>query len=154
MDSMAVTHFILAGMLALSVVVPFVALYAVSRVRMGQYATHARIQKRLFWACIAGAIILEVQIRLAGGSGNFLPQDAVARAPFLKPLLLAHVVGAVLTYLAWALQLFKAARSTRVAGVSPGHVPAWHRPLGYFTIAGLFYTAITAVLLFVYAYVQ
>lgn len=143
---MEITFFILMGMLILSMLVPFVALYAVSLIKKKDYETHIKIQKRLFWTCILGTVILEIQIRMAGGSGNFVTNGTYASEPFFKSILIAHIIGAVLTYAIWALQLFMASRKRKAAGTFPGNFPAIHRNIGYATIAGLFYTAITALM--------
>lgn len=149
---MNLTLLIILGMLALSIAAPFVAIYAVSLIRKNGIQAHARIQKRLFWTCVLGVLILEIQIRVSGGSSSLVANGSYTDAPFFRPILIAHIVGAVLTYLAWAVQLFMASIKRKVAGALPGSFSAVHRRLGYVTIAGLFYTAITALVVCMLAF--
>lgn len=136
------TLLIIMAMLALSVAAPFIALYAVSSIKRKDYQTHIKIQKRLFLACILGVIILELQIRVSGGSGSLVAGGTYANMPFFKPLLIAHIVGAVLTYMIWALQVFTASKMMKTAG----RVPLMHKRIGQATVVGLFYTAVTALM--------
>ena len=149
---MGTTFYMLMGMLAVAMLVPFIALYAIWRARQKDYATHIRIQTWLFWTCMLGVVILEVQIRIAGGSGSLVANGTYARAPFFKPLMAAHIVGSVLTYVIWALQLIMASRrKSTIAAWTPRYL-AMHKRLGCVTIAGLFYTAITAFVVCTFAF--
>lgn len=149
---MGITFFILMGMLTASILLPFIILYAVSLAKKKDYTTHIKIQKRLFWACIIGVVLLEVIIRISGGSGSLVANGTYANAPFFKPIMIAHIIGAVLTYLIWALQLFMASRKIKPTGTLPASFLAIHKSLGYATIAGLFYTAITALMVCTFAF--
>lgn len=150
---MGTTFFLLMGMLILAILIPFIALYAVSQARKKNYETHIRIQTWLFWTCILGVIILEAQIRMAGGSGSLVANGTYAHAWFFKPLMVAHIIGSVVTYVIWALQLFLAKRKRKPAGTFPAGYLRIHKRLGYATIIGLFYTAITALLVCMFAFV-
>lgn len=142
---MNIAFFIVLAMLALSVVAPFVSLYAVSFIKKGDFETHAKIQKLLFWVCVTGVVILEVQIRVAGGSGSLVANSEYTGTVFFKAILVAHIIGAVLTYVVWAATVFLSGKKWKSREALPGAFSATHRRLGYFTIAGLFYTAITAL---------
>ena len=142
---MSMTLIIILGMLALSIAAPFVALYAVSLIKKKNYAAHARVQARMFWVCIIGVVILELQIRISGGSGSLVSNGTYTNASYFKPILIAHIIGAVITYIIWALQFFLASRKRKIADMIPGSFSPFHAKLGYATIAGLFYTAITAL---------
>src|SRR5699024_5368979 len=111
-----------------------------SLIKKKDYTAHARVQARLFWACIIGVVILELQIRISGGSGSLVSNGTYTNAPYFKPILIAHIVGAVITYISWALQFFLASRKRKTAGMLPGSFSAIHKKLGYITIVGLFYT--------------
>lgn len=143
---MNLTLSIIVAMLVLSILAPFIALRAASSIKKTGYKPHVKIQKRLFWACVLGVVILELQIRVAGGSGSLVANGTYASAPFFKPTLAAHIVGAVATYTIWSLQLFLAGRKIEALGRFPRNFAVVHKRLGYATIAGLFYTAITATI--------
>lgn len=143
---MNMTFLIIMAMLALSVAAPFIALYAVSLIKKNDCKAHLKIQRRLFWTCILGVVVLELQIRISGGSGSLVSSGTYTSAPFFKPILIAHIIGAVLTYMIWALQILVASKKPKMAGVLPGSFSIVHKRLGYVTIAGLFYTATTALM--------
>ena len=67
---MSVSLFFIYGMLILSILAPFIALYAVRLVKQGKFEQHIKIQKNLFYACVLGVILLELTIRFSGGSGS------------------------------------------------------------------------------------
>ncbi|WP_153557522.1 DUF420 domain-containing protein [Roseimaritima sediminicola] len=141
---MNVTLIIVIGMLTLSILAPFISLYAVSLVRKGDHEKHIFIQKILFWSCVAGVVILEVQIRVSGGSGSLVSNSEHTGAVFFKSILVAHIIGAVLTYIVWGVTVFTSSKRWEVRKTLPGPFSITHKRLGYFTIVGLFYTAITA----------
>lgn len=136
---------IILGMLVLSFIAPFVSLYAVSLIKKRDHQGHARIQRGLFAVCVLGVVILELHIRFSGGSGSLISNGTYTSAPYFMPLLIAHIIGAVLTYVVWAVQIVVSGRKMKVAGGLPGSFSSTHRALGYGTIAGMFYTAITAL---------
>ena len=133
-------------MLALSIAAPFIALYAVSRIKRRDFKTHIQIQKGLFWTCIIAVIVLEVRIRVSGGSGSLVSNSGYTNTTFFKYLLIAHIIGAVLTYITWATTIFISNKAWKKSKTLPGRFSATHRRLGYITIIGLFYTAITAMI--------
>lgn len=149
---MNMTLIIIIGMLILSILAPFIALYAVSLIKAKKYNEHVRIQKRLFWACILGVLILELQVRVSGGSGSLVQDSAYLQSPFFKGILIAHIIGAVLTYIVWAVMLFISNRKYKKSKTLPGIFSKTHRKLGYATIAGLFYTGITACIVCLFAF--
>lgn len=149
---MNTTFIIIIGMLILSILAPFIALYAVSLIKAKKYSKHVQIQNRLFWACILGVLILEIQIRISGGSGSLVQDSTYLQSPFFKGILIAHIIGAVLTYIIWAIMLFISNRKYKKAKTLPGVFSKTHRKLGYATIAGLFYTGITAFIVCVFAF--
>lgn len=146
------TLVIIIGMLILSLSAPFIALYAVSFIKKREYKTHIKIQKRLFWVCIVALVILEVHIRVSGGSGSLVANSEYTETPFFTSLLTAHIIGAVLTYVIWGITVFTSNRKWKKRKTLPGGFSIAHRRLGYITIAGLFYTAITALLVCVLAF--
>jgi hypothetical protein len=143
---MNTTFVIVLGMLILSILAPFISIYAVSFIKKKDYKTHIKIQKRLFWTCVIAVIILEVQIRLSGGSGSLVSNSEYTNTSFFKSLLIAHIIGAALTYLIWGVTIFTSNKKWKKRKTLPGIFSITHKRLGYFTIAGLFYTTITALM--------
>lgn len=149
---MDITFAIIIGMLILSVLAPFISLYAISFIKKKQYKKHIKIQKRLFWVCITGVVILELQIRFAGGSGSLVADSAYTGTTFFKAILIAHIIGAVLTYLIWGISVYLSNKKWKAGTLLSGGFSAAHKTLGYITVAGLFYTAITAFIVATYAF--
>lgn len=149
---MNITFIIIIGMLILSILAPFISLYAVSFIKKKDYKTHIKIQKRLFWTCIVAVVILEVQIRIAGGSGSLVSNSEYTGTPFFKSILTAHIIGAVFTYIIWGITIFTSSKKWEKRKTLPGSFSIAHKRLGYFTITGLSYTAITALIVCTFAF--
>lgn len=149
---MNLTLIIILGVLMLSLLAPFIALYAVSFAKKKDYVTHSKIQKRLFWACVVGVLILELHIRFSGGSGSLIEDSKYAETAFFKNILIAHIIGAVLTYVVWAINIFWSGSVFRKKLTLPGTSTNAHKILGFITILGLFYTAITALVVCILAF--
>lgn len=143
---MNITLSIIVGMLILSIAAPFISLYAVSQIKKKNLDVHVKIQKRLFWTCIVALIILEVQIRVSGGSGSLVSNSKYTGTLFFNSLLIAHIIGAVITYIFWGITVFSANKNLKKKKTLPGKYSTVHKKLGYGTIIGLFYTAITAAI--------
>lgn len=149
---MNITFVIILGILILAIVAPFISLYAVSLIKKKDYKTHIKIQKRLFWTCITAVLIFEVQIRIAGGSGSLISNSEYVNTSFFKTLLTAHIIGAVLTYIIWGIAIFMSNKKWKRRKTLPGSFSITHKRLGYITITGLFYTAITALIVCTFAF--
>lgn len=149
---MNITLIIIIGMLVLSILAPFVALYAVSFIKKKDYAKHAKIQKSLFWVCVVGVLILELRIRMSGGSGSLVVDSKYIDTTFFKYILTAHIIGAVLTYIVWAINIFWSNRKFNKKHTLPGISTKTHKILGLFTVLGLFFTAITALIVCIMAF--
>lgn len=150
---MTITYIIIIGIMTLTLVAPFISLYAVSLVKKKNYPGHINVQKRLFWICIAALAIFEVRIRMSGGSGSLVADSGYVDTSFFKILLISHIVGAVLTYIIWAITVFTSNRKWKIRKTLPGTFSLSHKRLGYVTIVGLFYTAVTALLVCIFAFV-
>ncbi|MFA5669104.1 MAG: DUF420 domain-containing protein [Balneolaceae bacterium] len=150
---MNITFTIVAGMLVLSILAPFISLYAVSLIKKKEYSTHMRIQKWLFWVCVVGVLLLEVQIRVSGGSGSLVVNSSYAGSALFKYILIAHIIGAVLTYIIWGITVFWSNKKFKTSVVLPGSFSKLHRRLGYISIIGLFYIAISALAVFNMAFI-
>ncbi|MCO5235608.1 MAG: DUF420 domain-containing protein [Chitinophagaceae bacterium] len=140
------------GVLVLTLISPFVSLYAVSFIKKGNYKIHMVIQKRLFLACIISLLVLEGLIRFSGGSGSLVSNSNYVNTSFFKSILSAHIIGAVLTYVVWGVLVFTSNRKYKHSDL-PGSFSKLHKNLGYITITGLFYTAVTALMVFLLTFV-
>lgn len=149
---MNLTFIIIIGMLILSILAPFAALYAVSRIKKKDYKSHIKIQKLLFWICVLGVVILEVQIRVSGGSGSLVANSDYTDTSLFKWILIAHIIGAILTYIIWGITIFVSNTKWKKRKTLPGKFSITHRKLGYVSIGGLFYTAITALMVCMMAF--
>lgn len=139
------------GMLLLSVAAPFVALASILLARKGRYRAHRFVHNVLFSLCVCGVVALEVQIRIAGGSGSLVQGSPYINTAFFKGLLAAHVLGAVVTYLVWGYLIFSSNRKYQLT--LPGSFSKLHRNLGIGVVIGLFYTAATAAIVYYLAFV-
>lgn len=149
---MNLTFIIIIGMLILSILAPFVSLYAVSLIKRKNYKCHIRIQKFLFWICVLGVVVLEIQIRVSGGSGSLIADGKYIKTDFFKGILIAHIIGAILTYIIWGVTIFVSNTKWKKRRTLPGKFSITHRRMGYISIGGLFYTAITALMVCMMAF--
>ena len=145
---MSLTFIFIFCLLVVAMLAPFISLYAVSLIKKKEYQRHIQIQKRLFWVCVVGVVIFEVQLRMAGGSGSLTIHSKYVETNFFQYILIAHIIGAVLTYLVWAFTIFWSDNKFKKKHTLPGISSQTHRKLAYTSIIGLFYTAITALIVF------
>ena len=76
------TIIFITSLLFLAVLTPFIALYAISFIKKKNYPKHIKIQKTLFWICIAAVFLLELYIRISGGSGSLVKDNAYTSTSF------------------------------------------------------------------------
>lgn len=144
-------YIVIAGLFILTLLALAGSLYAVSLIRKRNYKAHIRIHNILFIAVTAGVIIFEVQLRLSGGSGSLLGSGPLTQTSLFKGILIAHILGALLTFgiwtttIIWSNRRYKQKKALGVYSVT-------HRRMGYATIGGLFYTVITAFAVCVMAF--
>lgn len=141
------------AIMLLTLISPFVAIYAVSFIKKGNLKKHAKIQMILFISCMVALIILETQIRLNGGSGSIVQQSQYYGTPSFKIILVAHIIGAVLTYVIWAIIIFITHLKYRKRQRLERNFAKLHRILGFITIIGLIYTAITALIVYIMTFI-
>lgn len=142
---------LLITMLLLGTASPLVALYAASLAKKKNYRSHKRTHKTLFAAMAFLVIIFEMNM-IFSKSGGFLPDNnPLIETPFFSALLSAHVIGAVITFVIWGSILFISLRKFKNG--LPGKFSRVHKTFGYITILGLFYIAVTALLITTIAYI-
>src|SRR5688572_26002696 len=82
-----------------TLVAPVVAWKSVSLARRRDYRGHRRVQAWLLSIAVGMVVALEIQIRLAGGSGALLRASSYAGTTLLGIVATIHIAGAILTYL-------------------------------------------------------
>lgn len=135
--------------LVITLATPFVMWWSLRFTRRGRWRTHRAIQLVWLVVCFTTVIAFETKLRLAGGSGSFIASSPYA-GPGLKALLLTHMSGAILTYLAWLVLAVLSLR--RAARTLPGTFSRTHRRAGYAIFAGGIFNAVTAVFMYVFTF--
>ena len=140
---MSFTMFIMTAVLLIILLAPVFSYYAIKKARKKDFKIHKKIQTIVFWFCIGAVLLLEVLIRYSGGSGSMFKDSSHAESPFFKNLLIAHIIGAVLTYLLWTFLIFKSSR--KFQKTLPGTFSSAHKTMGIIVFVGLIYTGVTAL---------
>jgi hypothetical protein len=130
---------------------PLVALLSIGLARRRRLDAHRRLQIALLVVCIAAVLVLELCIRLAGGSGAFLAQSGVQRTGLVRAVLAVHVVCAIATYTAWTWLAVVSHR--RFRGSLPGSFSRRHRQVGRLVHRGLCVSAISAAAMYTLAFI-
>jgi putative membrane protein len=126
--------------------------YASTRLaRRRRFDLHRRVQIAALLVCWAAVLALEVQIRVAGGSGSFVEMAPQAWQASVRWLLLVHIAGAVVTYLLWSWLAIVSSR--RFGKALPGAFSPTHRRLGWWVLGGLGFTAASASAMYLLAFV-
>ncbi len=128
--------------MAFSLIAPFCAWISFRFAARGRLTLHRNLQVALLVLGTAAVLALEVDIRLSGGSLALLSKSASGRTGRARVLLGVHIIGAVATYVAWAVQAVKAYR--RFGTALPGGYSPNHRRVGRWVFAGLCFTAVSA----------
>ena len=130
---------------------PLVAFLSLRLVRKGQYDAHKRVQIVLLIVCVLAVGALETRIRLAGGSGSLLEGSPYAGSGLMRTVATIHIVGAVLTYAVWCVQVLASYRLHR--SKLPGAFSPRHKIIGWVVIGGLCFTAFSATAVYTLAFV-
>lgn len=141
------------AVLLLTLISPFVAFYAISFIKKGDLAKHAKIHKILFVSCMIALVFLEMQIRLSGGSGSIVKHSEYYNTSFFKNVLFYHIIGAVLTYLIWAITIIATSLAFKKNNRLNSRFSKTHRFLGKVTFFGLIYTAVTALAVYLMTFI-
>jgi putative membrane protein len=136
---------------AVTLCAPLAAWISFRFARRKEHVRHRRIQLTLLALCITAVVALEIEIRLAGGSGSLVSQAPAALLPAARAMLVIHIAVAVLTYSAWATLAFMSNR--RFRSTLPGTWSSRHKRIGKLIFAGLVFTAVSATGMFFAAFV-
>lgn len=140
------TIFIMTAVMLLTLISPFGVYYGVQLARKKDYKTHRKIQNIIYFICVLGVLALEVLIRYSGGSGSLASNSEYYGTNFFTITLVSHIIIAVLTYLLWTILIFLSNRKFQKS--LPGKFSKTHKTLAYIIFAGLIYTAITALVVY------
>lgn len=140
---MSLKIFIMTAVLLITLLSPFGVYYGVQLAKKKDYKTHRKIQNIVFFVCIVGVLALEGLIRATGGSGSLASQSDYYHTGFFKITLFSHIIVAILSYLLWTIVIIIS--NVKFRKSLPGSFSKSHRILGYIIFAGLVYTAITAL---------
>jgi putative membrane protein len=129
---------------------PLVVLASLALARRRRLDAHRRLQIGLLVVCIAAVLVLELCIRLAGGSGAFLAHSG-AHPGLARGVLAVHVTCAVATYAVWTWLAVVSHR--RFRGSLPGSFSRRHRGAGQLVYRGLCLTALSAAAMYTLAFI-
>ncbi len=144
MDS---TILIMTGVLIITLAAPFLVSYAIRFAKAGNYTAHKKIQNITFIICVLGVLVLEGLIRYSGGSGSLSGQSDHSGTSLFSTILIAHIIGAVLTYILW-IYLILVSNNKFKKSLLPGSFSVHHKKLGIILFIGLVYTAVTALIVY------
>ena len=130
---------------------PAVMWLALGQARQKSFEVHRRTQVALLGWCWAAVLLLEVKIRMSGGSGSLVAVASEAWRPWARALLGAHITGAVVTYLLWTWLAVASWR--RYPAALPGPFSERHRRLGRLVFGGLCFTALSATGMYFFTFV-
>lgn len=136
---------------AVTLAAPVVTWLSIRRAKARAFERHRRLQVGLLVVCWVAVLLLEVKIRLAGGSGSLVATASPEYRGLARALLGAHITGAVATYALWTWLAVVSWR--RFQGVLPGSFSPRHKRLGLFVFGGLVFTTISATGMFFFTFV-
>lgn len=134
-----------------TILAPFVCYWSVRIVKRNDYAKHRKVQTILLATCVAAVLLLEVQIRVAGGSGALMGDGPYSGSSLFRTIATIHIIGAILTYVLWIWLLIASRRAYR--RTLPGKFSKWHKWFGWATFLGLCFTTISATFVYYMAFV-
>ncbi|HUH35674.1 MAG TPA: DUF420 domain-containing protein [Moheibacter sp.] len=143
---MDVTTIIMTTVLLLTLFSPFGVYYAMKKARSKAFESHRKIQNTIYIVCVLGVLLLEGLIRYSGGSGSLASESEYYHTSFFKMTLYSHIIVAVLTYLLWTVLIILS--NVRFKKNLPGKFSNFHKKCGRVIFAGLVYTAVTALLVY------
>ncbi len=128
----------------LFLIVPFVVLYAVSLAKKKEYKAHRRIQNVLYLISLIAVLVLEVNIRMSGGSGSLVADSPYVQTAFFKGIFISHIIGAIITFTLWTISIIISNR--RFNKRLPGNFSLNHKKIGYFIFFGLVFNAVSSLI--------
>lgn len=136
----------MTAVLGVTLLAPAFSYYAIKKARQKDFKTHKKTQTIVYALCAVAVLVLELMIRLSGGSGSMYEDSSHADHPVFKTILIAHIIGAVLTFLLWTFLIIKSRR--KFQETLPGKFSRTHKKMGILVFVGLIYTGITALIVY------
>jgi uncharacterized membrane protein YozB (DUF420 family) len=131
------------------VAAPFVMTYALRLVALRRRRAHRNLQAGLLLAAVVATLLLEGSIRFGDGAAAFALSAYYGTATMYWTFAV-HLAVAVPTFVSWCILTVLSWR--RFSRVLPGPFSSRHRRWGQLTYAGLWFTCITGVGLYVMSY--
>ncbi len=143
--------------LALSVfcLMPLVLLVAIRWARQRDFRRHRAAQLVLFTVMTVAVVLLEVDVRVEGGTSAIAGRAAMLPSRAVQSLLLVHIGVAVATWLGWLTLLISSWRRFGVAEHPrplPGAFSGLHRRAGRIVWLGNVFNAVSGAVLYVLAF--
>jgi putative membrane protein len=144
--------FFMDFVMVMVVLLPLLALAAISMAKVKSYKLHAFSQSLIFIVSVIVVSYFEYGVRAGGGFENFM-EGSHAEHNYALYVLLFHIAIAIVSLVIWIRTIWKARQATN-AGTLPGIASAEHKKAGQLTFIGICLTAFTGVwvyvLLFIY----
>ena len=135
--------------IAFFVAAPFLMTYAIRLAARGRYRAHRNLQAGLVVAGTIAVLLLEGSIRYGDAMAAYA-QSAYYGTPLIRGLFAVHLWVAIPWFIGWCVLTGVSWR--RYSRVLPGRFSAAHRLCGQVTYAGLWFTCITGVAMYVLCY--
>ncbi len=131
---------------------PFLLMVSFRIARRHELGRHRTLQTALLSVLLVAVMLFELDVRLSGGSGSLMKGSSYAGTGGLRALVIAHVGGNVITFIAWLVLVVMSRR--RFGAVLPGKFSLTHRRVGTWVFGGTVYGAVTAVAMYVIGFVM
>lgn len=132
------------------IVLPIVMPLGFRLARRRELGRHRAVQIAFLLTMTLAVVMLEVDIRLQGGSRALAGRFIAVPAAAVRAFLIVHLAIAVTTWIAWVTLVVRSARSFR--RTLPGDFSARHRKWGRRVWLGVAATAATGTGLYIVAY--
>jgi putative membrane protein len=136
---------------AVTLAAPLFVFQGIRLARRKNYLGHRRLHAWLLAIAVIAVLALEIEIRIAGGTGALLRGSAFAGTTLLSTIAIVHIGGAILTYVLWIWLFWASWR--KFPREIPGRFSLIHRRLGMGVMAGLIFTAVSATAVYVMGFV-
>ncbi|MEM9191015.1 MAG: DUF420 domain-containing protein [Myxococcota bacterium] len=136
------------------VVMPVALVIAIWWAKLGNHDRHRLAQGILFLTMTVAVTLLEVDIRMQGGTEALAGRAVSVDVSAVRALLLIHIGVATITWVGWLVLLATSHR--RYCGkrspALPGAFSRSHRRMGRWVFAGVTFTSVTGAGLYVLAF--
>ncbi|MBV1858573.1 MAG: DUF420 domain-containing protein [Nannocystaceae bacterium] len=141
--------------LSVFVLMPVALLGAIRWARMGEHRRHRTAQLSLFALMSIAVILLELDIRMEGGTDAVAGRAIEVPGDAVRALLLSHIAVAVVTWLGWGALLVTSWRRFGRADHPrplPGSFSTAHRRTGRAVWVGNVFNAVSGTILYIVAF--